>query len=452
MSQLKKKISLHGKNTAEILKNLQGLTGLIYLNDNNNPIIGFLPQQYILIQNKNDLIFQRQNFNEYKNISKSNQLLDFIQLKENNLKENKHSESITSFNGGYIGFISYDFSAHQFINGQNHIQPSLFLGQYRSFLKNIDNNWYFFSDEENALDLFTYIEKKLETPIVNNSKNTFKLKNAIQPRWSKEQYFKAFHKIQEYIKAGDCYQINLTQEFKANFTGSLLNKAEDLWNLTNAPYAGYLKLDQFELLSCSPELFIEFNQNKQIKTRPIKGTMPRYEDIEKDFISKQTLKNSQKDQAENVMIVDLLRNDLSIYANTGSVKTTQLFEIESFNQVHHMVSEIVATLKDDINPMQMLLSALPGGSITGAPKIRAMQIIEELEEEARGAYCGTLGYFNFDGTGRWNILIRSFQQYQNQLSLWAGGGITIASNAEAEYQESLDKISAMLNLMNSTAE
>lgn len=452
MSQLKKKISLHGKNAAEILKNLQGLTGLIYLNDNNNPIIGFLPQQYILIQNKNDLAFQRQNFNEYKNISKSNQLLDFIQLKENNLKENKDSESITSFNGGYIGFISYDFAAHQFINGQNHIQPSLFLGEYRSFLKYIDNDWYFFSDEENALDLVTYIEKELETHIVNNSKNTFKLKNAIQPRWSKEQYFEAFYKIQEYIKAGDCYQINLTQEFKTSFTGSLLNKAEDLWSLTNAPYAGYLKLDQFELLSCSPELFIEFNQNKQIKTRPIKGTMPRYENIEKDFISKQTLKNSQKDQAENVMIVDLLRNDLSIYANTGSVKTTQLFEIESFNQVHHMVSEIVATLKDDINPMQMLLSALPGGSITGAPKIRAMQIIEELEEEARGAYCGTLGYFNFDGTGRWNILIRSFQQYQNQLSLWAGGGITIASNAEAEYQESLDKISAMLNLMNSTAD
>ncbi|MGK7250369.1 chorismate-binding protein [Acinetobacter oleivorans] len=452
MSQLKKKISLHGKSTAEILKNLQGLTGLIYLNDNNNPIIGFLPQQYILIQNEKNIVFQSQNFNEYKKILKSNQLLDFIQLKENKLKEIKNTKSITSFNGGYIGFISYDFAAHQFIHAQTHIQPSLFLGQYRSFLKYIDNVWYFFSDEENALDLFKYIEKKLEIPNSNKSKNIFELKTAIQPRWSKEQYFEAFNKIQEYIKAGDCYQINLTQEFKADFKGSLLNKAEELWSLTNAPYAGYLKLDQFELLSCSPELFIEFNQNKQIKTRPIKGTMPRYEDIEKDFISKQTLKNSQKDQAENVMIVDLLRNDLSIYANTGSVKTTQLFEIESFNQVHHMVSEIVATLKDDINPMQMLLSALPGGSITGAPKIRAMQIIEELEEEARGTYCGTLGYFNFDGTGRWNILIRSFQQYQNQLSLWAGGGITIASNAEAEYQESLDKISAMLNLMNSTAD
>lgn len=450
MSQLKKKISLYSKNAADILKKLNGLTGLIYLNDNNNPIIGFLPQDYIIIQNENYLDFERQNFNEYKNRSKSNQLLNFIQFKENNL--NKDIKSTTSFMGGYIGFISYDFSAHQFINGRNHIQPSLFLGQYRTFLKYIDNDWYFFSDEENAIDLFSYIENKIENFGSNNSKNTFELKTTIQPRWSKKQYFDAFYKIQEYIKAGDCYQINLTQEFKAKFSGSLLNKAKDLWQLTNAPYAGYLKLDDFELLSCSPELFIEFNQNKQIKTRPIKGTMPRYENAEKDFISKQTLKNSQKDQAENVMIVDLLRNDLSIYANTGSVKTTKLFEIESFNQVHHMVSEIVATLKDDINPMQMLLSALPGGSITGAPKIRAMQIIEELEEASRGAYCGTLGYFNFDGTGRWNILIRSFQQYQNQLSLWAGGGITIASNAEAEYQESLDKISAMLNLMNSTAE
>lgn len=450
MSQLKKKISLHGKSTAEILKNLQGLTGLVYLNDNNNPIIGFLPQKYILFQDESYLEFQHQNFNKYRNISKLNHLIDFTQFKENNSQVNINAT--TSFTGGYIGFISYDFSAHQFIDIRNDIQPALFLGQYRSFLKYIDNDWYFFSDEPDALELFSYLENRIENSISNHSKNIFELKTTIQPRWSKKQYFDAFYKIQEYIKAGDCYQINLTQEFKANFKGSLLNKAADLWSLTNAPYAGYLKLDNFELLSCSPELFIEFNQNKQIKTRPIKGTMPRYENVEKDFISKQTLKNSQKDQAENVMIVDLLRNDLSIYANTGSVKTTKLFEIESFNQVHHMVSEIVATLKDDVNPMQMLLSALPGGSITGAPKIRAMQIIEELEEAARGAYCGTLGYFNFDGTGRWNILIRSFQQYQNQLSLWAGGGITIASNAEAEYQESLDKVSAMLNLMNSTAD
>ncbi len=176
--------------------------------------------------------------------------------------------------------------------------------------------------------------------------------------------------------------------------------------------------------------------------------MPRYTDPILDEQSKQTLKNSEKDQAENVMIVDLLRNDLSVYAETGSVKTPKLFNIESFKQVHHMVSEITATLKAEINPLDVLLSALPGGSITGAPKIRAMQIIEELEGTPRGAYCGSMGYFNFDGTGSWNILIRSIQKYQHEVSLWAGGGITIASDCDAEYQECFDKVSAMLDLLN----
>lgn len=176
--------------------------------------------------------------------------------------------------------------------------------------------------------------------------------------------------------------------------------------------------------------------------------MPRYTDPVLDEQSKQTLKASEKDQAENVMIVDLLRNDLSVYAETGSVKTPKLFNIESFNQVHHMVSEVEATLKAGVNPFEVLMSALPGGSITGAPKIRAMQIIAELEGAARGAYCGSMGYFNFDGTGSWNILIRSIQKYQEDVSLWAGGGITISSDCNAEYQECFDKVSAMLDLLN----
>ena len=175
---------------------------------------------------------------------------------------------------------------------------------------------------------------------------------------------------------------------------------------------------------------------------------PRYDDPILDEQSKNTLIHSEKDQAENVMIVDLLRNDLSVYAETGSVKTPKLFNIESFKQVHHMVSEVTATLKSDVNPFEVLFTALPGGSITGAPKIRAMQIIEELESAPRGAYCGSLGYFNFDGTGSWNILIRSIQKYQDEVSLWAGGGITIASDCNAEYQECFDKVSAMLDLLN----
>ncbi|MGA9698516.1 MAG: anthranilate synthase component I family protein, partial [Acinetobacter sp.] len=267
-------------------------------------------------------------------------------------------------------------------------------------------------------------------------------------RWNKHEYVTAFKKIQDYIKAGDCYQINLTQEFTAKAQGCLLATAEKFWKLTDAPYSGYLKIDDFELLSCSPELFINFEENRKIVTRPIKGTMPRYADPKQDEQSKKNLIHSKKDQAENVMIVDLLRNDLSVYAETGSVKTPQLFGIESFNQVHHMVSEVTATLKQDINPFKVLMSALPGGSITGAPKIRAMQIIDEVEGAPRGAYCGSMGYFNFDGTGSWNILIRSIQKYQEDVSIWAGGGITIASDCDAEYQECFDKVSAMLDLLN----
>lgn len=156
------------------------------------------------------------------------------------------------------------------------------------------------------------------------------LEEKCRPRWSKSEYLNAFQQVQEYIKAGDCYQINLTQEFTAQAQGSLLSRADELWKLTHAPYAGYLKLDNFELLSCSPELFIEFQADQKIKTRPIKGTMPRFDDPQQDQISKDKLSQSEKDQAENVMIVDLLRNDLSVYAETGSVETTKLFEIESF--------------------------------------------------------------------------------------------------------------------------
>jgi para-aminobenzoate synthetase component 1 len=158
--------------------------------------------------------------------------------------------------------------------------------------------------------------------------------------------------------------------------------------------------------------------------------------------------DSEKDRAENLMIVDLLRNDLGHYAQTGSVSVPSLFEVESFAQVHHLVSEIRAKLKPDVSVLDVLFNALPGGSITGAPKIRAMQIIDELEAEARGAYCGSMGYLNYDHTGCFNILIRSLQKRGHCLTAWAGGGITIASNCEEEYQECLDKIGAILNCIN----
>ncbi|WP_407305602.1 aminodeoxychorismate synthase component I [Acinetobacter sp.] len=423
-------------STAQILSALSHLSHLIYLKNVTQPVIAFFASEYMLKQGDITENFQRISLHQYQKKSQSIHFNSFF-------KKNIQNHS-SDFNGGLIGFVGYDHAAQQQVSIKQKNQPALFLGIYRSYLKFTPQGWTFFSDEDEAESIFQAIQQAIH----NKKHSCFSLAQPCRARWNKNEYVTAFNKVQDYIKAGDCYQINLTQEFIANAHGSLLATAEEFWKLTNAPYSGYLKINDFELLSCSPELFINFEANRKIVTRPIKGTMPRYADPERDEQSKHKLMHSKKDQAENVMIVDLLRNDLSIYAETGSVKTPQLFEIESFNQVHHMVSEVTATLKQDINPFDVLMSALPGGSITGAPKIRAMQIIDEIEGAPRGAYCGSMGYFNFDGTGCWNILIRSIQKYHDEVSLWAGGGITIASDCDAEYQECFDKVSAMLDLLN----
>lgn len=217
-----------------------------------------------------------------------------------------------------------------------------------------------------VLDQQRYPQARSQSP--TSPATHFQLTQACAAVWSKAQYQHAFARVQDYIRAGDCYQINLTQQFTGTAQGNLLDCAEQFWQLTQAPYAGYLKLPAFELLSCSPELFIEFAADRGLITKPIKGTMPRSADPLQDEHYKQQLINSEKDRAENLMIVDLLRNDLSVYAEVGSVKTPKLFEIESFNQVHHMVSEVRATLTAESNPFDVLMSALPGGSITGAPR------------------------------------------------------------------------------------
>lgn len=425
------------QSPAELLSRLAHLDHVVYVYDQNKPVIACFAESYCLTQNQHTQYFQAIALNQYQPCAPQ----DFSAL----IPSANTSETAPHFQGGVMGFISYDHGAQQQIQLQAKAQPSLFLGVFPSYLVCKDQAWYFESRSAQAAEQFAYLQHSLTQKSVAQH---FQLTQSCQARWSKMQYQQAFQQVQDYIVAGDCYQINLTQEFQAQAQGHLLATADAFWQLTNAPYAGYLRIGEFELLSCSPELFIEFNSQRNIITKPIKGTMPRYADPLLDEQSKQTLKASEKDRAENVMIVDLLRNDLSVYAEIGSVKTPKLFAIESFKQVHHMVSDVTATLKADVNPFEVLISALPGGSITGAPKIRAMQIIDELEGAPRGAYCGSLGYFNFDGTGSWNILIRSIQKYQDNVSLWAGGGITIASDCDAEYQECFDKVDAMLTLLN----
>ncbi|MDM1341807.1 anthranilate synthase component I family protein [Acinetobacter pseudolwoffii] len=428
-------LKFESRLVADLLSALKTLDHLVYLNNNGQPFIACCAQEYFVAQTSQIQSFKRTGIEQYQpSPSEFNLAIDALK----NLQKN-------GFHGGYVGFIGYDYAAQQYIQYPDRSQPGLVIGQFSSYIKPSSEGWMFYSDDPEAEQIFNYIQNLLNQ---NKIRPTFQLISPCTSRWTKTVYSKAFQKIQDYIIAGDCYQINLTQEFNGRAQGSLLATAQAFWTLTEAPYAGYLRIGDFELLSCSPELFIDFETKRKIITKPIKGTMPRFTDPVLDEQSRQTLKASEKDQAENVMIVDLLRNDLSVYAETGSVKTPKLFSIESFNQVHHMVSEVEATLKANINPFEVLMSALPGGSITGAPKIRAMQIIEELEGTPRGAYCGSMGYFNFDGTGSWNILIRSIQKYQEDISLWAGGGITISSDCDAEYQECFDKVSAMLDLLN----
>ena len=408
---------------------------VVFLNNNHQPILGILPHQYVVVDQQGSThLYKQSHFNHYMVHSSNTNLNDFL-----NQAFDLHQPCLT------MGFIGYDYAAHQHIPLMTKPQPQLFLAQFQHYLSYENQTWYFNSFQTHAESTFRDIETLISKP---KDAAVLSLQETCKARWSKAQYAEAFHQVQEYIKAGDCYQINLTQEFTTQAEGTLLSTAQEFWDLTQAPYSGYLRLENFELLSCSPELFINFEEHRKIVTKPIKGTMPRYADPILDEQSKQALINSKKDQAENVMIVDLLRNDLSVYAKTGSVKTPKLFNIESFNQVHHMVSEIEASLKEDVNPFDVLMSALPGGSITGAPKIRAMQIIHELEDAPRGAYCGSMGYFDSMGMGSWNILIRSIQKFQNELSVWAGGGITIASDCDAEYQECFDKVEALLDLLN----
>lgn len=426
----------------QILQKLSQLMGSIYLENNGHPIIGFLPKQYCLVKNNQFNFYSRKNITQFIEEPSIQNLEQFLRFNVANKAQNLNSN--VTFTGGYMGFIDYNFAANLHIQTHLKCQPNIFIGQYESFLKFENEQWIFHSTEAEAEAIFDQLKDLLSS----DYHPSFKLTQACTATWEKYAYQHAFDTVQDYIRAGDCYQINLTQEFKANADGLLIDTAEDFWALTNAPYSAYLRLDEFELLSCSPELFIDFLPNRKIVTKPIKGTMPRYADPILDAQSKLSLQTSKKDQAENIMIVDLLRNDLSIYAEIGTVQTPKIFNIESFNQVHHMVSEVTAVLKSGVNPFDMLLSALPGGSITGAPKKRAMEIIEELEHAPRGAYCGSMGFFNFDGTGSWNILIRSIQKFQNDISIWAGGGITIASNCDDEYQECFDKVNAMLNLLN----
>jgi para-aminobenzoate synthetase component 1 len=279
----------------------------------------------------------------------------------------------------------------------------------------------------------------------------FRVTSPVTSNLTPQHYGRAFDRVLDYITAGDCYQVNLAQRFSAEASGDPWLAYQRLRLINPAPYSAFLSTPYAQILSASPERFLRV-ENRQVETKPIKGTRPRAGHPRLDAEQIAELVASEKDRAENLMIVDLLRNDLSKNCELGSVKVPKLFEVESFATVHHLVSTVTGILAPGRDAIDLLRGAFPGGSITGAPKVRAMQIIEEIEPHRRGVYCGAIGYVGYDGNMDTNIAIRTLVHSHGTVRFWAGGGIVADSQREAEYQETFDKAAALLSLLQQSAE
>ena len=269
--------------------------------------------------------------------------------------------------------------------------------------------------------------------------------NRFHSKLNANKYANSIKRIQNYIYAGDCYQVNFAQRFSAVYKGDPLTAYLTLRTVLPSPFSGFMELPGGAILSLSPERFIRIDADGHVETQPIKGTIARGADPLADQANAAALLASEKDRAENLMIVDLLRNDLSKHCTQVGVPA--LFSLQSFANVHHLVSTITAHMRPDVSALDVLRGCFPGGSITGAPKIRAMEIIDELEPVRRSVYCGSLGYIGADGRMDTSIAIRSLVCSQGQIHCWGGGGITADSEVEREYQESITKVQLLMDTL-----
>jgi len=394
--------------------------------------------------------------------------LNPLSLVQNMLEKHMPSNQVKSANkfnlpfmAGALGLFGYDlgkcFENLPNKNENEYSTPDMAIGIYAwSIIKdNINQQFYLCYLDPYPHPSSNDIQQLVEC---DNTSQSFSLTSDWQANMSQEQYTQKLSSISAYLQAGDCYQINLAQRFSAHYMGDEWQAYQQLRVANHAPFSAFMRLADSVVMSISPERFISVNEG-MVQTKPIKGTRPRSNDPKQDQIQIESLLSAEKDRAENLMIVDLLRNDLSKHCQPGSVNVPDLFKLESFAAVHHLVSTVTGKLKTTSNPIDLLQGAFPGGSITGAPKIRAMQIIDELEPNNRNIYCGSIGYLGLFGDMDTNICIRTLlceqspeksrEQSNNQkiMHCWAGGGIVLDSNAKDEYQESLDKVSKILPVL-----
>jgi len=360
------------------------------------------------------------------------------------------------FTGGALGYFGYHLNRHlerlPEAPARDVGLPEMHIGIYE---------WAVVIDHQHqqaiALFLPTVHDRRraeilthLRTPYkIENNKKLFRL-NQLSAECDVDSYKRKIAKIHDYIVNGDVYQVNFSQRFRADYEGEVFQAYRRLRRLLPAPYSAFLQTENGAILSHSPELFLSVNEGRVI-TQPIKGTRPRGQSPEADSQLSHDLQESAKDKAENLMIVDLLRNDLGKHCIPGSIQVPKLFELQSFENVHHLVSTVTGWQRPDSSPLQLSRDSFPGGSITGAPKIRAMEIIGELETVERSVYCGSVGFISTNGRMETNIAIRTLVADQTRIYAWGGGGIVADSQADAEYQEWLDKIGILLRGLESGA-
>ncbi len=349
------------------------------------------------------------------------------------------------FVGGALGYFAYDLGRHveriPTIASNDLKTPDMAIGLYK---------WALIVDHQEQAAFVVGIDVEQNWQWICSQQKQSSVQFSLTSDWrsnmTKQSYSEKFAQVEEYIRSGDCYQINLAQRFSASYQGSEWDAYQKLEQVNQGPFSAFIRTDIGAILSVSPERFLQL-KDKKIETKPIKGTRPRSSDPHTDAQAAYDLANAEKDQAENLMIVDLLRNDIGRVAKPGTVHVPKLFDIESFPAVHHLVSTVCAELDTQHNATDLLKASFPGGSITGAPKVRAMEIIEELEPHRRSAYCGSIGYISRHGNMDTSITIRTLVAEQGAIHVWAGGGLVADSQCDAEYQETLDKLSRILPVL-----
>lgn len=351
------------------------------------------------------------------------------------------------FIGGIIGYCAYDWGL-ELHNIKRHIKPHhqlplLHCGLYDwAIVVDHQNKTTTYISYDLAKDHQGFLAELLNSPSMTDTH--FQLTRAWRSNIDYAQYQQQFSRIQEHLHNGDCYQVNFSQRFFAQYEGDPWQAYQRLMASCSAAFCSYLNCGDHHILSLSPERFLKVSGDK-VETKPIKGTRPRGKTAIEDTQLALELQNSDKDRAENVMIVDMLRNDLGRLCTSGSISVPHLCALESYHNVHHLVSTVLGQLPPDCHPLQLLKSIFPGASITGAPKKRVMEIIEQLESHQRHIYCGSIGYYSVDGQLDSNIAIRTALCYDGHIEISGGGGIVLDSQVAEEYQEIQNKIGGMLS-------